>query len=124
MVERAPELLEEHGLLDEGETRAAVLLRDRDPGPAELGELLPRRLRVGGEERPGLLAERVLLGCEGEVHVLVLPAADTPMLRAAANTSHAVVLSRANILEYWRSLRPRPARFSPANHDRICDAKH
>ena len=45
-------------------------------------------------------------------------------LRAAANTSHAVVLSRANILEYWPSLRPRPARFSAANHDRIYGGKH
>jgi hypothetical protein len=58
------------------------------------------------------------------VHGLVLPASDTPALRAAANTSHAVVLSRPNILEYWRSLRPRPARFSPANHDRMCWGEH
>ena len=26
--------------------------------------------------------------------------------------------------EYWPSLRPRPARFSPANHDRISSGKH
>ena len=53
-----------------------------------------------------------------------LPAANTQALRAAANASHAVVLSRANIDQYWRSLRPRPARFSPANHDRIHGGKH
>ena len=55
---------------------------------------------------------------------VVLPAADTVTLRAAANASHAVVLSRANILEYWPSLRPMHARFSPANHDRIHGGKH
>ena len=48
----------------------------------------------------------------------------TPALRVAANTSHAVVLSRAHIHHYWRSLRPRPARFSPANHDRMSGGEH
>ena len=67
-VERASELLEENGLLEEGEPGAAVLLRDRDAGPAELGDLRPGRLRGRGEELARLLAKRLLLGCEGEVH--------------------------------------------------------
>ena len=68
VVERAAELLEEHGLLDEGEPGASVGLRDRDAGPAELGELAPGRLRVVGEVRACLLAQLVLLWGEGEVH--------------------------------------------------------
>ena len=71
--------------------------------------------------------------------VQVLPAVNTPALAPLANASHAVVLSptpesaahflgapgnSANIQEYWRSLRPRPARFSPANRDRIYGGKH
>ncbi len=68
MVQRATELLEQHGLLEEGESGAAVLLRDRDARPAELGDLRPRGLRGRGEELARLLAKRLLLGCEGEVH--------------------------------------------------------
>ena len=43
--ERPPHLLEQDRLLEEAEAGAAVLLGDRDAGPAELGELLPGRLR-------------------------------------------------------------------------------
>ena len=68
MVQRAAELLEEHGLLEEREPRAALLLRDRDARPAELGEVAPGRLRAVGEVRPRLLAQLLLLGREGEVH--------------------------------------------------------
>jgi len=68
VIESAPELLEEHGLLDEREPCPAVLLGDRHTGPAELGELRPGGLGVRGEELASLLAQRVLLGGEGEVH--------------------------------------------------------
>ena len=67
-VERAAELLEEHRLLEEGEAGAAVLLRDGHACPAELRQLRPRRLGCRGEELAGLLAERVLLFGEREVH--------------------------------------------------------
>ena len=68
MVEGAAELLEEDGLLDEREAGTSRVLGDRDPGPAEFRQLLPRRLGTPGQERARLLAELVLLEGEREVH--------------------------------------------------------
>src|SRR4029079_19454380 len=68
VVERAPELLEDDRLLDEREARTALLHRNRDTGPAELRELRPGRLGIRGEEFARLIAKRLLLGCECEVH--------------------------------------------------------
>ena len=45
-------------------------------------------------------------------------------LRVAANTSQGFVLGRPGTTRYRVSLRPRPARFSPANHDRISRSNH
>ena len=45
-------------------------------------------------------------------------------LRAAANASQGVVLSRPDTSGYRGSLRPSPARFSPANHVRISRRDH
>src|SRR2546423_1437110 len=83
-VQRAPELLEQQRLLDEAETRTAVLLRHRDAEPAELGELAPGarvpafagvgelgdalRREALREIRPPLGAELLLLVGEGEIH--------------------------------------------------------
>ncbi len=78
------ELLAEDHELDHAEPLAAVLLRDRDPGPAELAELLPHVLveatllglrphRVGLEARGGEALRRrldlLLLVVESEVHL-------------------------------------------------------
>src|SRR5207253_2155210 len=51
-IERAPELLQQDRLLDEAEADPALVLRDGDAEPAELGEVAPRarippRLRLG-----------------------------------------------------------------------------
>src|SRR5213083_2500631 len=59
VVEGAAELLEEDGLLDEREAGTSRVLGDRDPGPAEFRQLLPRRLGTPGQERARLLAELV-----------------------------------------------------------------
>ena len=65
--ERTPGLLVEHGLLEERQAGAAVLLGDRRTRPAELGELCPRRRGRRLEEGARLTAELVLQGGEGEV---------------------------------------------------------
>ena len=70
---------------------------DRDPGPAELGELVPRRLRGRGEERARLLAERVLLGCEGGIHQRDLGNPSTrsaTMLRSISEVPASIVFPR------------------------------
>ncbi len=64
----APHLLEQDRLLEEAEPGASVLLRYRDPGPAELRELLPGRLFVGRQEGSRLGAQLLLLRRECEVH--------------------------------------------------------
>jgi hypothetical protein len=66
--ERSPELLVQHGLLDEAEPGATELLGDRDARPAELGELRPGRGGRRLEERACLRAQLVLLGGERGVH--------------------------------------------------------
>ncbi len=67
-VERAAELLEQDGLLDEAEAGAARLLGHRDAEPAELRQLVPRRLALV-EQRARLSAQLVLLFREGESHL-------------------------------------------------------
>jgi hypothetical protein len=57
------------------------------------------------------------------LELVVAPGTPAP-LRAAANASHAVVLSRPDISGYRGSLRPRPARFSPANEPRSPRGDH
>ncbi len=97
LVQRAAELLEQHRLLDEAEPDAAVLLRDRDARPAELGQVLPRRLRVLREIRAGLLAKRLLLGCEGEVHQRDFGRPSTrsaTMLRSTSEVPASIVFPR------------------------------
>ncbi len=97
VVQRASELLEQHRLLDEREACAALLLGDRDAGPAELGEIGPGRLRGGGEERARLLAKLVLLWGEGEVHQRDLGRPRTrsaTMLRRISEVPASMVLPR------------------------------
>ena len=54
----------------------------------------------------------------------VVAPGNTVTLRAAANTSQGVVLGRVHTFWYERSLRPSPARFSPANHTRTSRRDH
>ncbi len=61
---------------------------------------------------------------ERGVHDLVAPPGRTHPIRAAANASHAVVLSRPHTFGYAASVRPRPTRFSPANHARTSRRCH
>ena len=76
----------------------------QDPSPRSLGRGLPTTF-VRGEE-------------------LVVAPGNPATLRAAANTSQGVVLGRPGTTRYRSSLRPSPARFSPANHDRISRRDH
>ena len=97
MGERASHLLEQDRLLEEPEPGAAVLLRDRDAGPAELGELLPGRLRVGREEGARLRAKLLLLGREREIHQRDLGSPSTRsamMLRRISDVPASIVLPR------------------------------
>jgi hypothetical protein len=66
--ERAARLLVDHRLLEEREPCAAVLLGHAGPGPAQLGERVPARLRRRLEEPARLRAELVLEVGEGQVH--------------------------------------------------------
>jgi hypothetical protein len=65
VVERAAELLEEDGGVEETEVLA---LQDADP--AERRELVQRRRRIRVEKGASFAAEIVLLGGEGEVQGL------------------------------------------------------
>jgi hypothetical protein len=89
----------EHRLLEEAETRAAVLLRDRRAGPAELGQLRPRRLGRVGEEPPRLVAELLLQRREREVHAAYLDLGrpstrSARMLRRISDVPASIVLPR------------------------------
>src|SRR5262249_50725598 len=68
VVQRAPELLEQDGGVEEAE-----LVAPENADPAERRELLERRRRVRLEEGPRLAAKVVLLGGEGEVHRSAAP---------------------------------------------------
>ena len=57
------------------------------------------------------------------LELVVSPGAAAP-IRAAANTPHAVVLGRPDTFWYRGSLRPGPARFSPADEHPICRRDH
>ena len=77
-VERVAHLLEDQRLLDEAEADAALVLRERDAEPAELGELAPavvlRRVEVAverialGEPRARGVLQLLLFLCQREVH--------------------------------------------------------
>jgi len=55
---------------------------------------------------------------------LVVAPGNPATLRAAANTSRGFVLGRPDTSRYRDSLRPSPARFSPANHAGISRSDH
>ena len=69
-----------------------------------------------------VLLDRV--GAEGSKRELVVSPGSPATLRAAANTSQGVVLGRPDTFGYRGSLRPSPARFSPANQDRTSRRDH
>ncbi len=96
--ERAAKLLAEDRKLDLAEALAAVSLGDGDPGPAELGELLPQRrverARLGvlaHARRRGAFAEQVacraldlaLVVGEAEVHQAATFRRGRPSTRSA-----------------------------------------
>ena len=94
-VERPPQLLEQHRLLDEAEPGAARLLGHGDAEPAQLGQLVPRRLALV-EQRARLAAQLVLLFREGESHLdLGRPSTRSAMmLRRISDVPASIVLPR------------------------------
>ncbi len=90
-------LLVENSLLEERQAGPVVLLRDRGAGPAELGQLRPRRLGVRLEEPARLGAKLVLQRCEGQVHQRDLGSPSTRsarMLRRISDVPASIVLPR------------------------------
>ena len=61
---RVAQLLEQHRQLDGAEALAAVLLGDRDAGPAELAQLPPQRVVVGAAPRRPRARARTASGRE------------------------------------------------------------
>jgi len=108
----------------DGEERPFQGVFIRAPRVRDVGADVEVLAQLGGE--PVLLRDgRVLVAAfhpeltddprihERFLELVVSPGTPAPP-RAAANTSHAVVLGRPDISGYRGSLRPRPARFSPS----------
>ena len=112
--------------------RRADGVRDRapavdDPGRRPDRRPRPRADRGAGDARGADGAGRRLhepLRRLGRARGLVVAPGNPATLRVAVNTSQGVVLGRPGTTRYRASLRPRPARFSPANHDRISRRDH
>ena len=97
MRERTAHLLEQDRLLEEAEAGAAVRLGDRDPGPAELGELCHDGSGCAARNARACVAELLLLGREGEVHQRDLGRPSTRsamMLRRISDVPASIVLPR------------------------------